>query len=123
MNGMGGPLRLENRTRHTVLAERLYIADSFWRRLRGLLGTAGLAAGEALQIRPCDNIHMFGMRYAIDVIFADQHGRVLKTVAELKPWSMAWCRGAAYVVELPCGALQASRTGIGDLLEIEYVES
>jgi hypothetical protein len=110
-------IKLLNQTKGSVLAERLRIADSFFSRLRGLLGTDGLPTGGALLIRPCNSIHMFGMRYAIDVVFADQAGRVLKTVAGLAPGRLAKCPGSAWVVELPCGTLAASNTEIGDIIQ------
>ena len=101
------------------MAEKLKIADSFWSRLKGLLGTKELPIGEALLIRPCNNIHMFGMKYSIDVIFTDAANQVLKTVAHLAPGKIASCRGAAYVVEMPCGTLQNTGTEPGDLIEMK----
>ena len=111
-------MKLLNQTNNTVLAERLRIANSFFSRLKGLLGTSSLPVGEALLIRPCNSIHMFGMRYSIDVIFADDNGQVLKTVASLEPGRLAKCHDAKQVIELPCGALYASNTKLGDILEI-----
>lgn len=112
-------MQLWNQTRGRVMAEKLKIADSFWSRLKGLLGTKELPIGEALLIRPCNNIHMFGMKYSIDVVFADAANQVLKTVAHLTPGKIASCRGAAYVVEMPCGTLQNTGTEPGDLIEMK----
>jgi hypothetical protein len=111
-------MRLLNQTRGTLLADRLKIADSFFCRLRGLLGSHSLPAGEALLIRPCKAVHMFGMRYSIDVAFADQAGQVLKTVAALAPGRLAKCPGAAWVAELPVGTLAATATVPGDVLVV-----
>lgn len=110
--------RLLNQTRHTVLADNLRIADTFFSRLRGLLGTKTLPAGEALLIRPCSDIHMFGMKYAIDVAFVSACGEVLQTLEALAPGRTAGCRGAGYVVEMPCGTLEATGTRSGDLLTV-----
>lgn len=112
------PRRLLNRTKQTVVAERLFVADTFFSRLKGLLGTSGLPAGEALLISPCNNIHMFGMRYAIDVAFVGSDDAVLKVAEALAPGRLARCRGASYVVELPCGALRQSSTEAGDRLAV-----
>ncbi|NMC33590.1 MAG: DUF192 domain-containing protein [Veillonellaceae bacterium] len=109
-------MKLVNLTRKTIVARNLRIADSFFSRLKGLLGTAELPDGEALLLRPCNNIHMFGMRYAIDVAFVTEAGEVLKTVAELAPGRFAGCPSARSVVELPSGTLRKTSTGIGDLL-------
>jgi uncharacterized membrane protein (UPF0127 family) len=65
---------------------------------------------------------MFFMRYSIDVIFSDRHGRVTRTVADLRPWRVVWwARGARDCVELPVGALAASGTVPGDQLGIDPV--
>jgi protein-S-isoprenylcysteine O-methyltransferase Ste14/uncharacterized membrane protein (UPF0127 family) len=97
----------------TVLADRLRVADTHWTRLRGLLGTRRLAPGEGLWIRPCNQVHMFGMRYPIDVVFLDDAGLVLRTVENLRPWRVSpRVRGAASVLELPAGAI--ARAGIAD---------
>jgi len=77
---------------------------------------AALPQGEALLLRPCNNIHMLGMRYAIDVAFVSATGHVLKTVAELAPGGFARCGEARCVVEMPCGTLHKTGTGMGDLL-------
>jgi uncharacterized membrane protein (UPF0127 family) len=63
-----------------------------------------------------------GMRFAIDVVFLDGDGRVLRTAAKLKPWRVAAaCRGARTVLELPAGAIDAGRTEKGDELRFEPV--
>jgi len=57
---------------------------------RALLGRSGLADDEGLWI-PTSSIHMFGMRFAIDVIYADRDGRVLKLVRGIRPWRASAC--------------------------------
>ena len=111
-------MRLINRTRGTVVAPRLRLAETFFSRFRGLLGTSSLPEGEALLIRPCNSIHMFGMRYAIDVAFASPTGQVLKTVLSLEPGRVASCKGVSFVVEMPCGTLTHTDTDVGDILAI-----
>lgn len=111
-------MKVLNQTRNTILVERLRVADSFFKRLKGLLGTKELPAGEALLIRPCNAIHMFGMRYALDIAFVSRENRILQTIRALQPGQMAKFSQAAYVLELPCGALDASGTEPGDVLQI-----
>lgn len=94
-----------------VVADRLRSADTHWARLRGLLGTSRLAPGEGLWIRPCRQVHMFGMRYPIDVVFLDERLGVVHTIAGLAPWAMSPRIGAASsVIELPAGTL--ARVGV-----------
>ena len=79
------------------------VADSFAARLRGLLGSRGLAPGEGLLIPRTSSVHTHFMRFAIDVVFVDGEGRVAKIVRGLRPWRFAGARGAVDVLELPVG--------------------
>ena len=70
----------------TVVCERCLLAETPLARMRGLLGRSGLPAGEGLLLRPAASIHMAFMRFPIDAVFLDSTDRVVKVVAELKPW-------------------------------------
>jgi uncharacterized membrane protein (UPF0127 family) len=87
-----------------VLCERCLLADSFWRRFRGLLGRKELPQGEGLLIRPSGSVHTLFMRFPIDVVFLDREDRVVKVVPSLRPWRLAAARGARRTVELAAGA-------------------
>jgi uncharacterized membrane protein (UPF0127 family) len=108
-----------NKTKDSVLASRARLADNFFTRLRGLLGTKGLESGEGLVIRPCSSVHTFFMGYAIDVVFVGADHRVLKTVPDLVPGRLAACLGSRYVIELPAGTLAATATEAGDWLTLQ----
>jgi len=93
-----------------VVCEPCVVADTEWTRLKGLLGRKGLDDGEGLLIRRTGSIHMFFMRFPIDAVFVDRDMRVVKVVSNLKPWRIAWGRGAKDVVEMAAG--EAQRRGI-----------
>jgi uncharacterized membrane protein (UPF0127 family) len=93
-----------------VACERCVVADTAAKRMKGLLGRAGLDEGEGLLIKPAGSIHMFFMRFPIDAVFLDRELRVVKVVPKLRPWRIAAARGAKQVVEL--GAGEAARRGI-----------
>ncbi len=95
---------------------RLRRAASSRDRLVGLLAGPPIAEDEGLVLEPCDAIHTFAMRFAIDVIFLDRSGRVLRVVERLAPWRIAWTPGARTVIELAAGSVR--RLGIvrGSLL-------
>ena len=115
-------VRVANLTRGTSVAERCRVASSLPERTVGLLATPSLEAGGGMLIERTQSIHMFFMRYAIDVIFCDRQARVTHAVANLRPWRVVWwARGARDCIELPVGALTASRTVAGDQLEIDPV--
>jgi protein-S-isoprenylcysteine O-methyltransferase Ste14/uncharacterized membrane protein (UPF0127 family) len=103
-----------------LLAERLRVADTRWTRLRGLLGTRELPPGGGLWIRPCDQVHMIGMRYPVDLVFLDAGGRVVRTLPGLRPWRVSpRVRGARSVLELPAETLARTPLADGTAVEIE----
>lgn len=93
----------------------LYKANTFMQRLRGLLGRTELREHEALHISPCADVHSFGMKYAIDVVFLGDTGEVLKT-GFLKPNSWLKCKGAESVVEFKAGYTARHGIAVGDSL-------
>jgi len=102
-----------------VVCENGVIASSAWLRTKGLLGRAGLPDDEGLWIQPTSSIHMWFMRFPIDVVWAGGDGRVLKLVENLGPWKMSFCRGAKVALELPVGAIARSGVQVGDHLVLE----
>src|SRR5579871_1504765 len=104
-------LRASDATSGVVIADRLRSAHTHWARLRGLLGRSPLAPGDGLWLRPCRQVHTFGLRDAIDVVFLDEAGRVLRAVGDLAPRRISpHVTAAASVLELPAGTL--ARTGV-----------
>jgi uncharacterized protein len=102
-----------------VLVEDLELAKSSWSRFVGLMGRPTLEKGRGLWIEPCNSIHMFFMRFAIDVLFLDRQRRVKKVMLNLKPWRISpIVFGARTVVELPAGTL-SDRGLLGTLLTLE----
>lgn len=112
--------KVRNRTRGTILVEDLEWADTFWRRAKGLLGRRKLRSGTGLAIFPCQGVHMWGMSFAIDVVYVSASGLVVDCVARLQPWRFGpLVRRAAWVLELPVGTIAATGTCIGDRLELD----
>lgn len=95
----------------TVL--RVRHANTFMRRLAGLLFMATLQDGEGLLLAPCASVHTAFMRYAIDVVFLDRAGVILKVVPTLRPWRVAACAGAYQTLELAAGRAAALRLSPG----------
>jgi uncharacterized membrane protein (UPF0127 family) len=63
---------------------------------------------------------MFFMRFAIDAIFVDGGGRVLKVAPDIRPWvPMVAARGARDVIELAAGTCARTGTQAGDDLVFE----
>ncbi len=107
--------RVENATRGTALATRARIADTFWARLKGLIGKRDLARGEGLVIVPCKGVHMWFMRFPIDVVYVDKEGKVIDVDENLPPWAVGRPRPSShFVVELPAGTVAETSTRPGD---------
>lgn len=78
-----------------------------------------LEPGTGLWIAPCEAVHSFGMKFAIDVVYLDRKKRVRKVRKEMVPRRLSACLTAHSVLELPVGVIEASRTEPGDQLEFE----
>lgn len=118
-------VRIENRTRGTLVAGRAEAATTFWSRFMGLMGRRPLPSGDGLWIPDTVSIHMFFMRFPIDCVFlgpADGDGTrpVVQVRHALPPWRgiVWWARGSKGVVELPAGTLATTRTAVGDRITL-----
>ncbi len=108
-----------NKTRQTVVARQVQKADSYFKRLVGLMGKPGIPPGFGLWIVPCQDVHSFFMRFEFDAIFLDGNGKVLYLLERMKPWRVSrFVKGGKVVLELPAGAIAQSVTEIGDELEL-----
>lgn len=116
-------LRITNKTRGRVLADRADIADTSQKRRTGLLKHTGLAAGEGLWIVPSEGVHTFAMKFTIDVLFLSKARVVLKIRPHMVKRRMSLCLRAHSVVELPAGTIDETGTQKGDQLELEKFES
>jgi uncharacterized protein len=110
-----------NRTREVHLATDLAVADTHWTRLRGLLGRGpdDFRNGSGLWIVPCHGVHTLGMGFPIDVVYLDRDLKVIHVETDLQPWRFAPVRRiATSVLELPSRTTAATKTEIGDKIEI-----
>ncbi len=108
-----------NLTRKTFLADSVETADTSLKRMRGLLGRGSIKPGEALVIPQCKSIHMFFMKFAIDVVFLDENNKVVGLKERIKPFAVSpvfWKSSCA--VELPVGTIKGTGTQVGDQIQI-----
>jgi uncharacterized membrane protein (UPF0127 family) len=110
-------VRVVNTRVDRELGTRIGMADSWLARLRGMLARPEPRMGEGLFLTPCSSVHMFGMRFPLDVVFLDGNGTVVAIYPSLAPGSRTrWHRNAAHALELRDGALARSGTALGDVL-------
>jgi hypothetical protein len=113
-------MKIVNQTRSSVLADDALIADTFFRRILGLLGRNGLNQGQALILNPCNSIHTYFMRFPIDALFVDKNNQVLETIADLVPFRFSpLFFKSRLVIELPAGTIRSTATSPGDKLILE----
>lgn len=99
-----------------VPVARTEVAETWSRRLRGLLGRRSLP--EALLLRPENSVHGAGMRVPLDVALLDAHGVVL-AVLVLRPWGVTRPRpGATAVLEAPVGSFARWGLRVGSTVSV-----
>ena len=87
------------------------MADSWWKRFKGLMMRAPLDEGQGLYLKKTNSIHMCFMSFAIDAIYFDKNGQVVKVVTHLLPWiGISACLKAKDCLEMKAG--EAERLGI-----------
>jgi uncharacterized membrane protein (UPF0127 family) len=93
------------------------IAASRRDRRRGLSGRDGVEG--AFVLKPCRQVHTFGMRFPIDVAFCDGSGSVLRTTC-LSPRRVSRIvPKAAFVIEARAGCFERWKLDVGDVVEIK----
>lgn len=99
-----------------IIINELKIADTFISRFRGLMFYKVMPY-EALMVTPCNSIHMFFMKFDIDVVFLDKNNRVIHKIEGLKKRQLVLpIKKAKAVIESSKGHL--SHINVGDCLTI-----
>ena len=109
-----------NRTRERFVATNVDVADSYFRRLVGLLGKTRkwARAGRGLWIIPSHGIHTIGMLFPIDLIFLDREKNVVHLEEHVRPFRISRVSLRSYsVLELPAHTVFRTGTRVGDQLE------
>ncbi len=70
-------------------------------RLLGLAWLHPLSPATGLLLPRTRSVHTCGMRFALDLVWLDREGRVVRIDRDVHPWRIRTCRGARAVVELP----------------------
>ncbi|UWG98028.1 DUF192 domain-containing protein [Dehalobacter sp. DCM] len=103
----------------TLIADNITVADSFVSRLVGLLRHKQLAVNEGMLIIPCSQVHTFGMKFNIDVLFLTQNNQIVAIEQKMTPGKMSKIvKNSHHVLELRAGATSQFGLHIGNQLEI-----
>ncbi|MEW9672601.1 DUF192 domain-containing protein [Ammoniphilus sp. 3BR4] len=80
----------------------LHLAFTFWSRFWGLMGKKNTHLG--MIFNRTNQVHMFFMRFPIDVYYLDKEGTVIHIVRSLKPWRISpRIKEAYFIIEFPAG--------------------
>ena len=115
-------MKVVNLSNGTEIADQVSTADTFLKRLKGLMFTKDLHAGHGLYIKPCQSIHTFFMNYPIDVLYLNEHLEVVGMDETMKPSTVGkYQRKAFSVLELPAGTIKKTETRMGPSLPISLL--
>jgi uncharacterized membrane protein (UPF0127 family) len=88
----------------SVVASDVFIATSFWHRLRGLQFKREVSPGHAFILPGCNSIHTCFMHFDLDVIFIDRDWKVLRVFKGVRPFRFIKPqRGAYAAIEMNAG--------------------
>jgi uncharacterized membrane protein (UPF0127 family) len=75
------------------------------------MGTKEMPPDQGLLLKKCKQVHTFGMKFAIDVIFLSENGEILYIEENMKPSKISpLIKNAEYVLEL--NAMTKQRLGL-----------
>jgi len=83
-----------------IIADNVDVADTYFKRLRGLLGKTHLEPGEGLLLTKCSSVHCLFMKFTIDVVYLSKDMTVMG-METIRPWrigKLVW--GTAHTLEL-----------------------
>ncbi|WP_297520172.1 DUF192 domain-containing protein [Thermococcus sp.] len=112
---------ITNETKGRVWHGRVKLADSFFKRFRGLMLVRNVSYALVF-VLPAEtkanaSIHMFFMLSDIDVIWLDSARRVVDFKTARKWRLYAPKKAAKYIIEGPVGLIRALDVGEGDLID------
>jgi hypothetical protein len=110
--------KIVNKNNGELISTKAAVAQTFFERSRGLMFRGSMDESEALMFYHTPSIHMFFMRFPIDVVFLDKNMLVIKVYKRLKPWRFACCFRSFLTLELPVDTVARKCIQVGDALEL-----
>ena len=111
-------MKLVNKSNSQVLFQEVIRAESYFSRMMGLMGKKDFPQTTAMWFTKCNAIQTCFMRFAIDFVFVDSTGKVVKIYHDVKPWRMtSFVKNATDAIEMVSGLAKAKNLNEGDILE------
>ena len=92
------------------------VANTFWKRLKGLIGKSVLGEDQGLFFPRCSQVHTWGMRFPIDVVWIDRTGKI-EEIESLAPWKVSRYHKNAYgCIEVVSGGAAKQSWRVGSII-------
>ena len=110
---------LLNKTRNEKIIGKVKVADTHWRKMKGLMFEDAKKFDYALifelgkESRKSSSMHMMFVFFPIDILFLDKDKRIVEIVKNLQPFTPNYTpkKRCWYFVELPAGSTNNVRVG------------
>jgi uncharacterized membrane protein (UPF0127 family) len=115
-------MMIKRNSDQALIVSQGQVANTYWSRLCGLVGTKHFEAGSGLLFPKCNSIHMWMMSIPIDVVFlkllSPNQYQIVGTHSNLRPWKFlpVFCLEANDTLELPQGTIQRHHLNRGETL-------
>lgn len=97
-----------------VIAQNVVVAKDFIKRVKGLLGKKQMQSDEGILLIPCHQVHTFGMKFAIDVLFLSKEGEIIHIEEEMMPGNVSpYIRECHQILELKCKTARKKEIAAG----------
>jgi len=113
-------LKLRRADSEQILLEEVQVAETFWTRLRGLIGTTELSEQQGMWFDNANSIHTFWMSINIDCIFLDRSLQVVAIVPDFPKRRLTriyW--KANSVLEIKGGRARSLNLQVGEKLVLQ----
>lgn len=102
-----------------LIADEVELADTFIMRFFGLMFRKSMTQNHGLLLDPCNGIHTFSMRFAIDALFLTSDGVIVKIEHSMPPNKIGkTVKQASCVLELCANTAEKFGLQVGDVLKI-----
>jgi Uncharacterized conserved protein len=82
-------MEIYNKTKKVLLSSDAIAADTFIKRLKGMIGWKMSNSSKSILLIPCRSVHSFFMVFPIHLIFLDKKLKVVKIIKHFKPWRVS----------------------------------
>src|ERR1700731_3211103 len=124
MSRFGRTVSVQSLKNQALIADKCFVAERFFDRLKGLIGRSELNEGLGMLFPKCNSIVMWFMSIPLDVVFVrrertsdgENRWRVTSTKSGIRPWRPLPLQDgqASDTLELPMGTIDRCDIRAGD---------